>query len=101
MADRKDTLIAKKILTSHQYENFLQLEAEINKSESNNIKGEAFELFAKALLDINSRLYQLKKVYRREEVPDDIIKKLRLEPTDHGVDGVAISEDDQLIAYQV
>src|SRR5699024_8283787 len=88
-------------LLTRTFENWEELEVLISKIESDYEKGLVTEQFAKVYFELNHELYNVDKVYMREEVPSDILYKLKLESTDHGVDGVILRKDGKLVAYQV
>lgn len=63
-------------------------------------RGDAFEVFAEALLSTQSK-YQAKKVWPDKKIPPQIVKRLLLPIKDMGVDGVVETHSGDLIAYQV
>ena len=77
------------------------LEKKIEDISSTVEKGDTLELFAKFYLLIKKDFYEIKDVYMRKEIPEVIKKKLKLEETDHGVDGVYVRNDGKIVAYQV
>lgn len=85
---------------SNNFSSWKELESYLEKMESNTDKGFVFEVFCKFYFLLHKDFYQIKEVYMRHEVPDDIKQKLNLEDTDHGVDGVILRNDGKLIAYQ-
>ncbi len=78
-----------------------ELEKEIGKIKDNKEKGDVFEEFTFAYFLLNSDLYEIAEIYMAEDIPQEIKERLKLEKTDHGVDGVIITYDNKLIAYQV
>ena len=77
------------------------LEKQIAKIEDNKEKGDVFEEFTYAYFRLNKDIYEISDVYMSKDIPQNIIERLKLENTDHGVDGVLVTDDDKLIAYQV
>ena len=63
-------------------------------------KGDAFEVFAEALLATSTR-YDASNVYPDGKIPIKILKKLNMNILDKGKDGVYISRDGRLNSYQV
>lgn len=64
-------------------------------------EGDIFEEFVFAYFSINKNMYNIKSIYMEKDIPEDIRNVLKLENTDHGVDGVFVTEDEKLYAYQV
>lgn len=88
-------------LLKKKYKNWKELESFISQLESDQDKGDITEQFVKIYLELNKELYNVDKVYMRDEMPSDIISKLKLESIDHGVDGVILRKDGKTVAYQV
>jgi len=85
---------------SNTFLSWKELEVVLEKTESTYDKGFIFEVFCKFYFLLNKDFYQIKEVYMRHEIPNDIKEKLNLEDTDHGVDGVILRNDGKLVAYQ-
>ncbi|MCX8047986.1 MAG: DEAD/DEAH box helicase family protein, partial [Anoxybacillus gonensis] len=83
------------------YNCWSDLEEKIEAIPDNVEKGTVFEHFAKYYFLLHKELYEVDKVYMRNEIPAEIVKKLKLERKDHGVDGVIVRKDGKLVAYQV
>ena len=62
-------------------------------------KGDIFEIFSEAILNVDKR-YQAKKVYPQGYVPAIILEKLKMHEEDYGYDGLYITNDDKFIIYQ-
>lgn len=88
-------------LLKRKYKNWRELELQISQVKSDKIKGDITEQFVKIYLELNKELYNVEKVYMRNEIPSSIINKLKLESIDHGVDGVILRKDGKTVAYQV
>ncbi|MGL5594456.1 MAG: DEAD/DEAH box helicase family protein [Cetobacterium sp.] len=89
-----------KDIFKHKYINFEEFEKKIELIESNNEKGEIFEIFVYFYLLYKKDYYKIKELYREKEIPVEIKQKIKLENTDHGVDGIIIKEDNTIVAYQ-
>lgn len=64
-------------------------------------RGEAFEEFSVALLELHKDYYQATKIWRFRNVPDEILERLGCSNRqDVGIDGVILHYDDTLTAYQ-
>jgi superfamily II DNA or RNA helicase len=64
-------------------------------------RGEAFEEFSAALLELHKDYYQATKIWRFRNVPDEILERLGCSNRqDVGIDGVILHYDDTLTAYQ-
>ena len=72
---------------------------ELNKRGIENTKGDIFEIFCEALLNVDKR-FQAKEVYPQGYVPQKILKKLKMYDEDYGYDGLYITNDDKYIIYQ-
>ena len=85
--------------------NFSELIERIsNTKEFNNrgvqkTKGDIFEIFSEALLNIDKR-FQAKKVYPQGYIPTIILDKLKMHEEDYGYDGLYITNDEKYIIYQ-
>ena len=85
--------------------NFSELIERIsNTKEFNNrgvqkTKGDIFEIFSEALLNIDKR-FQAKKVYPQGYIPTIILDKLKMHEEDYGYDGLYITNDEKHIIYQ-
>lgn len=87
-------------LLQNKYSSWSELEALIEEIPSAQEKGDVFEQFVFAYLTINKDYYQIKHIYRASDTPLNLKEKLKLEPTDYGVDGVFVLNDDTVAAYQ-
>jgi superfamily II DNA or RNA helicase len=64
-------------------------------------RGEAFEEFSAALLELHKDYYQATKIWRFRNVPDEILERLGCSNRqDVGIDGMILHYDDTLTAYQ-
>jgi superfamily II DNA or RNA helicase len=64
-------------------------------------RGEAFEEFSVALLELHKDYYQATKIWRFRDVPDEILERLGCSNRqDVGIDGMILHYDDTLTAYQ-
>lgn len=84
----------------NRYSKWAEIEELIEELPSNQDKGEVFEQFVFAYLNIHKDYYQIKDLYRAKNLPLDLRDKLKLEPTDYGVDGVFVLHDETIAAYQ-
>lgn len=64
-------------------------------------KGDAMEHLTYFLLKSNATYYNIKDIYREDEIPESLRTKLKLERKDNGVDGVIVRNDGKTVAYQV
>jgi len=70
-------------------------------SKKKTIASKLFELFSKYYYQTNPNyLYEIKEVYLYEEIPQSILKKLRLPDIDHGVDLLLQDYEDNYYAVQ-
>jgi len=77
-----------------------ELEARIANITSEVERGEAFEQFCKAFLLLDP-VYRFAKVYRQREIPPSIRQKLGYPGIqDIGIDGLAVTIERKLVAYQ-
>lgn len=83
------------------FEDFHSVEAEVSSQITTKGKGDLFELFAKFYFQYFSVKYQIKDVFIGKEIPLELRRKLQLESSDYGVDGVATLIDGKLLAFQV
>ncbi|MEB2584693.1 DEAD/DEAH box helicase family protein [Bacillus cereus] len=88
-------------LLTQSYNSWSDLEKVLGNLTGTKAKGDAFEEFAKYYFLLHKEFYQIDKVYMRDEIPIEIVKSLKLERTDHGVDGIIVRKDGKIIAYQV
>ena len=77
----------------------ISITKEFNKRGIQKTKGDIFEIFTEALLNVDKR-FQAKKVYPQGYVPVKILKKLKMHDEDYGYDGIYITHDDKYIIYQ-
>lgn len=79
---------------------FKELEIAINKLESNQEKGDAFEVFTEAFI-ATSPILQVEEVWPFESIPTAIKKRLFINTTrDMGVDGVYKQKSGKYVTYQ-
>jgi len=77
-----------------------ELESRIGELPSENDRGEAFEQFCQAFFLLDP-VYQFNKVYRQREIPPTLREKLGYPGTkDIGIDGLAVTKEGKLTAYQ-
>jgi len=77
-----------------------ELEARIAALPSEQERGEAFEQFCKAFFVLDP-VFQFEKVYRQNEIPQSLRQKLGYPGIqDIGIDGLAVTIDEKLFAYQ-
>jgi superfamily II DNA or RNA helicase len=77
------------------------LEKAIGQLQTQQDRGEAFEEFCAALLELHKDYYQAKAIWRFRDVPDEILNRLgSSNRQDVGIDGVLLHYDDTLTAYQ-
>lgn len=84
-----------------RFRNIDQLESAISDLPTAKDEGNAFEQLAYAYFIYHQPLYNIENIFMEHDIPDDIRKRLRLEKTDNGVDGVIETGSGELIAYQV
>lgn len=85
-----------------QFKSFSEFESYVEQISDTKLKGDCFELFGKYMFIIKSDTYQIipDKVYLRDEIPQLLKEKLKLELTDHGVDGAYVQFDGKIVAFQ-
>lgn len=83
------------------FEDFHSFEVEVSNQITTKGKGDLFEVFAKFYFQYFSVKYQVRDVFIGKEIPLDIKRRLQLESSDYGVDGVATLIDGKLLAFQV
>jgi predicted helicase len=77
-----------------------ELESRIADLPTEQQRGEAFEEFCQAFFRLDP-VFSFKEVYRQKEIPLSILKQLGYPGIqDIGIDGLAISHDNKLTAYQ-
>ena len=77
------------------------LEKVIGGLPTQQARGEAFEEFSLALLELHKDYYQATKIWRCRDVPDEILDRLGCSTRqDVGIDGVMLHYDNTLTAYQ-
>ncbi len=84
-----------------QYFSWKELEKVIESLATTKERGDAFEEFIFAYLNIKKQLYQVKEVYRASNIPTKYLAKYKIEKKDSGVDGLIIRNDEIAAAYQV
>ena len=88
-------------LNNKVYSSWEELESFIKTLPTTKEKGDAFEEFAFLFFSYNKEIYDIKEIYSEKEIPQKYKDKYKLEPTDNGVDGLIITNNDEAIAYQV
>ena len=88
-------------ILQERFDKWLGLEKAIEGLSDSVERGEVFEQFVYVYLNLKKNFYQINRVYRRKDIPIKIRKKLKLEKTDYGVDGVFILKNGNIAAYQV
>jgi len=83
-----------------KYFSWAELEKVIESLPTTKERGNAFEEFVFAYLNIKSQLYQVKEVFMSKDIPTKYLTKYKLEKVDSGVDGLIILNDDRAAAYQ-
>lgn len=91
----------KYLILKKRFNSFEELEKAISERPDSYERGYTFEDFAQAFFELQKAKYQVKHFYLRKDIPEDIVKSLKLEDTDHGVDGVIVRLDGALIAVQI
>ena len=89
------------IIFQKKYSSWKELEKVIEALPTTKQRGDAFEEFVFAYLNIKKQLYQVKEVFMSTEIPTKYLTKYKIEKKDSGVDGLIIREDDKGAAYQV
>lgn len=84
-----------------KYSNWNQLESAIEKLPTTYARGEAFEQFVYLYLSLNKNKYQLKEIYRSNNIPKNYLSKYKIEKKDSGVDGLIVFESGEVAGYQV
>ncbi len=80
--------------------NWVELEARIVSLSSEQERGEVFEEFCKAYFHLNP-VFQAEKVYRQNEITHSLREKLGYPGIqDIGIDGLFVTNDGKLFAYQ-
>lgn len=85
---------------STQYKSWGHLESYINALSTANEKGEIFEQFVFLYLHLHKDYYQITELFQFRDIPEVYKKKLSLENTDYGIDGIWVREDGTYVAYQ-
>lgn len=80
---------------------FAEFEKVINSLDSPNHKGDAMEYFAYFYFTYFQEKYGIKEVYMEDNIPENIKEEIKLENTDYGVDGVFVTNNKMITAYQV
>lgn len=87
-----------------RYTSWKALEKVIESIPNNKEKGDAFEEFVHFYFQYHEALYQIKELHCHIALggsfPSPVLKRLRLEKKDHGVDGVYITHNGHWIAFQ-
>lgn len=85
----------------HDVKSFEELEVKIESLENTKQIGDAFEEFIYFYLKFLEIYYDVKEVYHSSEIPTEIREKLKITKSDAGIDGVWLTSDGKLCAYQV
>ena len=88
-------------ILKENYKSWKDLEKVIESLPTSNEKGEVFEQFAYLYFKIKKKYYQISKIWRVNSIPAIILKKLKIERTDAGIDGLIENIDGTYTAYQV
>ena len=91
--------IFKEINNFQDFLNRVSKTKEFNNRGIQKTKGDIFEIFTEALLNVDKR-FQAKKVYPQGYVPAIILEKLKMHDEDYGYDGLYITHDNKYIIYQ-
>ncbi|NMC61288.1 MAG: DEAD/DEAH box helicase family protein [Candidatus Methanofastidiosa archaeon] len=87
-------------LLYNKYDNWNQLESEIEKIKPTKEKGDVFEEFVYIYFRLHEDLYQISEVYMEKDIPLKYREKYELELRDSGVDGLIILNSGKAAAYQ-
>ena len=85
---------------------FSELENRIKKLDKipgrtlDQTKGDAFEVFTEAFLNITNK-FHIKKVYPTGKVPIKVLSKMKMNILDKGYDGIFITKNGEINSYQV
>ena len=94
----------KKLKIFQNITNFKSLESKIEKfpKDKNNLKGDIFEIFVQGLIE-NEFNFNAKNVYPSlKQTPFKFRKKINIKTIiDKGVDGIIVTNDDEVVPYQV
>lgn len=88
-------------LLKQKFNNWAEIESQIEALPTTVNRGEVFEQFVYAYFSINKNLYQISELYREKDIPLKYRDKFKLEKRDSGVDGLIIFNDGRSAAYQV
>ena len=80
---------------------FSEWEKEVETIPDTTKKGDAMELLVFFYLKYHSHYYDVKEVYREQDIPKQLREQLKLERKDNGVDGIIVRNDGKFVAYQV
>ena len=83
------------------YQNWDELEAKIEKLPTSKQKGDAFEDFIYAYLELKKDFYQIDAHWQYSDAPIDLKESLSMEINDSGADGLIRFRDGTIAAYQV
>lgn len=78
---------------------FKDFESKLSTIKKNKMKGNYFEYFGKLYFELCG-LYDVKKFYLYDEIPNEIKKRLKLPTKDKGIDGILINNNDLFFAIQ-
>lgn len=88
-------------LLKQRFTSWNELEKHIEALPTAPLRGEVFEQFVFAYLQIKKQFYQLEEVYRSSEIPRALLEKYKLAKKDSGVDGLIVLNDGKVAGYQV
>lgn len=88
-------------ILKQKYNNWAEIEAQIEALPTIFDRGEAFEQFVYAYFSIHKNLYQISELYREKDIPLKYRDQFKLEKRDSGVDGLIIFNDGRSAGYQV
>lgn len=89
------------IIFKNKFSSFKELEQLIEALPTTKQRGDAFEEFIFAYLNIKKQLYQVKEVFMSTTIPSKYLTKYKIEKKDSGIDGLIIRNDNTVAAYQV
>lgn len=84
-----------------RYASWNEIEKVIESLPTSFEKGDCFEQFVFAYLNLKKQLYQVSEVYTSKNIPQKYLDKFKIENRDSGVDGLIIRNDGKSASYQV
>jgi superfamily II DNA or RNA helicase len=88
-------------LLKQRFSSWNELEKNIEALPTAPTRGEVFEQFIFAYLNIKKQFYQIDQVFRSFDIPSKFLNKYKLAKKDSGVDGLIILNDGKVAGYQV